>query len=228
MEEDTNFLILITEDPETNKFLSMMLGFMLLTLSYHASVFFYFKAEDIQLKDTIPEWEVEFDQEFKTSEETQILSDAQRTSFFLEVGEELTSARFVGFLEISISYQETSDAILDPCDFVSASLRPEGVVAQWEDEENILSGSSDNCQTINLFLLVYPGYNGSNTTEFGINEQEAIDPWTNSTFGIGEFNLEVELNTQERVDGIPTQSDDDEEITVTWSLNVFQPVATVL
>jgi len=151
------------------------------------------------------------------------------TSFFLEVDEEFVGYdNFVGLLLIAVEYDETSGNIGDPCDFVSANLRPEGALAQWENENNTLSGSSDSCDTIYLFLQIYPNFDGINKTESGNDESQAIAPWSNSTFGLGEFNLEVEVNTQELVSGLPTQSDDNEEITVTWELIVFFPTATRL
>ena len=67
-----------------------------------------------------------------------------------------------------------------------------------------------------------------NAIEGGQSKEEVESTWSNDSFGFGELNLEVEVNTQERVSGVPTQSDDDEEITVSWSLNVFKPVATRL
>ena len=40
--------------------------------------------------------------------------------------------------------------------------------------------------------------------------------------------MEVEVNTQELVSGLPTQSDDNEEITVQWNLVTFIPIANEL
>jgi len=229
MDEESNFLLLLTEDPETNKFLAIMMGVMFFSITYHASVFFHFKSEEIQLKDTTPEWNVSFDQETQISQETQIIADAQKASFYLDIEpSSVGEGKYVGFLEVSVTYQETSDAFLDPCDFVSVNLRPEGIIAQWNDENNTLSGSSDNCQSINLFLQIYPDYDGSNTTQFGQSKEEVESTWSNDSFGFGELNLEVEVNTQERVSGVPTQSDDDEEITVSWTLHAFKPLATRL
>jgi len=226
MEEETNFIYLITEDSETNRLLTIMLGIMVTSIAYHAVVFFHFKSDDIRLKNTVPDWNVSFNSSTFESEETQIIADSQKSSFFLEVDQDFTGEdNFVGFLLIDVSYEETSGNIGDPCDFVSVNLRPEGVIAQWENETNILSGSSDSCDTISLFLQIYPDFDGANKTESGNGEEIAMEPWTNSSFGFGEYNLEVEVNTQELVSGFPTQSDDNEEVTVTWSLVAFSPQA---
>ena len=229
MEEETNFIYLITEDSETNKILAVMLGIMFVSITYHAAVFFHFKSDEIKLKNTVPDWNVLFNESIIESDETQIIADSTKSSFYLEVSEDfLGRGNFVGLLLIEVLYEETSGNIGDPCDFVSANLRPEGALAQWENENNTLSGSSDGCETITLFLQIYPNFDGNNKTESGNNKEEALDPWTNSSFGFGEFNLEVEVNTQELVSGLPTQSDDNEEITVQWNLVTFIPIANEL
>ena len=229
MEEETNFIYLITEDSETNKILAVMLGIMFVSITYHAAVFFHFKSDEIKLKNTVPDWNVLFNESIIESDETQIIADSTKSSFFLEVSEDfLGGGSFVGLLLIEVLYEETSGNIGDPCDFVSANLRPEGALAQWENENNTLSGSSDGCETITLFLQIYPNFDGNNKTESGNNKEQALDPWTNSSFGFGEFNLEVEVNTQELVSGLPTQSDDNEEITVQWNLVTFIPIANEL
>jgi len=229
MEEETNFIYLITEDSETNKILAVMLGIMIVSITYHAAVFFHFKSDEIKLKNTVPDWDVLFNESIIESDETQIIADSQKSSFFLDVSEDFVGqGNFVGLLIIDVSYEETSGNIGDPCDFVSANLRPEGVLAQWEDGNNTLSGSSDGCDTITLFLQIYPNFDGTNKIESGDNDLQALEPWTNSSFGFGEFNLEVEVNTQELVSGLPTQSDDNEEITVQWNLVAFTPFANEL
>ena len=229
MEEETNFIYLITEDSETNKILAVMLGIMFVSITYHAAVFFHFKSDEIKLKNTVPDWNVLFNESIIESDETQIIADSTKSSFFLEVSEDfLGRGNFVGLLLIEVLYEETSGNIGAPCDFVSANLRPEGALAQWENENNTLSGSSDGCETITLFLQIYPNFDGNNKTESGENMEQALDPWTNSSFGFGEFNLEVEVNTQELVSGLPTQSDDNEEITVQWNLVTFIPIANEL
>lgn len=229
MEEETNFIYLITEDSETNKILAVMLGIMFVSITYHAAVFFHFKSDEIKLKNTVPDWNVLFNESIIESDETQIIADSTKSSFYLEVSEDfLGKGNFVGLLLIEVLYEETSGNIGDPCDFVSVNLRPEGALAQWENENNTLSGSSDGCETITLFLQIYPNFDGNNKTESGNNKEQALDPWTNSSFGFGEFNLEVEVNTQELVSGLPTQSDDNEEITVQWNLVTFIPIANEL
>ena len=128
-----------------------------------------------------------------------------------------------------VSYDETSDNFADPCDFVSVNLRPEGIAAQWDNESNTLSGSSDQCTDILLFVQIYPSFDGMNMTVMSETADEALDFWSNRTYGMGELNLEVEVNTQQRVEGpIPTQQDEEETVTVSWEITTFVPTATMV
>ena len=135
---------------------------------------------------------------------------------------------YVGLLNVVVSYEETSGNFADPCDFVSVNLRPEGILAQWDNQSNVLSGSSDQCTDILLFVQIYPSFDGSNVTVESESIDEALSHWSNETYGRGELNLEVEVNTQQRVEGLPTQQDTDEAVTVSWRLTTFMPTATQL
>ena len=99
-------------------------------------------------------------------------------------------------------------------------------MAQWDNQSNVLSGSSDQCTDILLFVQIYPSFDGSNVTVESETIDEALSHWSNETYGRGELNLEVEVNTQQRVEGLPTQQDTDEAVTVSWRLTTFTPTAT--
>ena len=112
MEEETNFIYLITEDSETNKILAVMLGIMFVSITYHAAVFFHFKSDEIKLKNTVPDWNVLFNESIIESDETQIIADSTKSSFYLEVSEDfLGKGNFVGLLLIEVLYEETSGNI---------------------------------------------------------------------------------------------------------------------
>ena len=207
-----------------------MLAMILVTSAYQTSVFYYFKSEEIIGKYDVPSWGISFENSDLNVEETQIIADGTTASYFLEIDDSiLMEQSYVGFLNVVVSYDETSDNFADPCDFVSVNLRPEGIVAQWDNESNTLSGSSDQCTDILLFVQIYPSFDQSNVTVMSDTIDEALDHWSNETYGKGELNLEVEVNTQQRLDGpIPTQQDEEEAGTVNWWLTTFVPMATQL
>tara|TARA_Y100001954_G_scaffold85463_1_gene93677 strand:- start:721 stop:1419 length:699 start_codon:yes stop_codon:yes gene_type:complete len=229
MEEETSYFALVFSDEDSRPYLFAVLAVFLLTSAYQTSVFYYFKSEEIIGKYDIPSWDVSFETADLSEEETQIVADGSTASFFLDVDDpKIMENAYVGLLNVVISYEETSGNLADPCDFVSVNLRPEGILAQWDNQSNILSGSSDQCTDILLFVQIYPSFDGSNVTVESETIDEALAHWSNETYGRGELNLEVEVNTQQRVEGLPTQQDTDEAVTVSWRLTTFVPTATQL
>jgi len=229
MENERNYFSLMFSDTDSRRYIFAVLAMFLLTSAYQTSVFYYFKSEEIIGKYDVPSWDVSFESVDLNEEETQIIADGTISSYFLEIDEsKIMSNSYVGFLNIVVSYEETSGNFADPCDFVSVNLRPEGILAEWDNESNSLSGSSDQCTDILLFVQIYPSFDGSNVTVVSDTIDEALDHWSNETYGMGELNLEVEVNTQQRVEGLPTQQDTDEAVTVGWRLTTFVPTAKQL
>nr|ADD93351.1 hypothetical protein [uncultured archaeon MedDCM-OCT-S11-C441] len=229
MENESNYFSLMFSDTDSRRYIFAVLAMFLLTSAYQTSVFYYFKSEEIIGKYDVPSWDVSFESVDLNEEETQIIADGTISSYFLEIDEsKIMSNSYVGFLNIVVSYEETSGNFADPCDFVSVNLRPEGILAEWDNESNSLSGSSDQCTDILLFVQIYPSFDGSNVTVVSDTIDEALDHWSNETYGMGELNLEVEVNTQQRVEGLPTQQDTDEAVTVSWRLTTFVPTAKQL
>ena len=226
MQNESNYFSLMFSDTDSRRYIFAVLAMFLLTSAYQTSVFYYFKSEEIIGKYDVPSWDVSFESVDLNEEETQIIADGTISSYFLEIDEsKIMSNSYVGFLNIVVSYEETSGNFADPCDFVSVNLRPEGILAEWDNESNSLSGSSDQCTDILLFVQIYPSFDGSNVTVVSDTIDEALAQWSNETYGMGELNLEVEVNTQQRVEGLPTQQDTDEAVTVSWRLTTFVPIA---
>ena len=227
MESEMNYFSLVFSDSDSRRYIFAVLAMFLLTSAYQTSVFYYFKSDEIIGKYDVPSWDVSFESIDLNEEETQIIADGTISSYFLEIDDSKIMANsYVGFLNIVVSYEETSGNFADPCDFVSVNLRPEGILAEWDNESNSLSGSSDQCSDILLFVQIYPSFDQSNVTVVSETIDDALDRWSNETYGKGELNLEVEVNTQQRVEGLPTQQDTDEAVTVSWRLTTFMPTAT--
>ena len=226
MENEMNYFSLVFSDADSRRYIFAVLAMFMLTSAYQTSVFYYFKSDEIIGKYDVPSWDVSFESVDLNEEETQIIADGTISSYFLEIDDsKIIAGSYVGFLNIVVSYEETSGNFADPCDFVSVNLRPEGILAEWDNESNSLSGSSDQCSDILLFVQIYPSFDQSNVTVVSDTIDEALDHWSNETYGTGELNLEVEVNTQQRVEGLPTQQDTDEAVTVSWRLTTFVPTA---
>ena len=96
--------------------------------------------------------------------------------------------------------------------------------AQWQDDNNSLSGSSNDGSQIDLDLQAYPGYDGQETITTGYNEIQVLENWEIDGFGIGELELEITVETSSSP--LPGQNDNEEEVNITIELKVFQAIAT--
>ena len=99
------------------------------------------------------------------------------------------------------------------------------VVADWNNENNVLTGTSDDCSEISLQLMVFPGYNGLPTQQIGMDSTHWQNIWTDQSYGNGDFELGMEVNVNQPPGQFaPTIQDNDEEVFVTWK-SVFFTVA---
>ncbi len=141
MENETNYFSLVFSDADSRRYIFAVLAMFMLTSAYQTSVFYYFKSDEIIGKYDVPSWDVSFESVDLNEEETQIIADGTISSYFLEIDDsKINAGSYVGFLNIVVSYEETSGNFADPCDFVSVNLRPEGILAEWDNESNSLSG----------------------------------------------------------------------------------------
>ena len=190
--------------------------FVAILLVYHASLFFVIKSDDITSRYEIETITISFEETSYFTNETRTVDDGDREIIEFSIpGEQFDAHNGLGMLKIDISYQETSGQIADPCDTVSVELTPNEVLADWTNEDNILSEMSDDCSTISLLLHVFPEYT-SEALEVRSDDSDYWESvWTDYTYGKGVFELEVEVSTnQPPTSPIPTVSDDDEEVNI--------------
>ena len=128
----------------------------------------------------------------------------------------------MGILLINITYTESSGEIADPCDTISVDLIPNSVSADWNNENNILTGTSDDCSSISLQLMGFPGYNGQPVQQMGQSSDYWESEYTDQSYGNGDFELGIEVNVNRPpAQPIPTVDDNDEEVFVTWKAVFF-------
>ena len=126
-------------------------------------------------------------------------------------------------ITFTITYEETSGQLADPCDEVLVNIPPNGFVADWQNTANKLSDSSDDCETMTLTVFVYPEYNGEAITEEGESKEFWETMWTNGTYGSGVLSLEISVDTNQPPGSIlPGANDDNEEINVQWEVTLFE------
>ena len=213
-------------DPESKQRVSAFIAFCLVIVLYHAIVYWVVMDDAINAKDDATYYTVAFDTNPHLHEETRTIDDGDREVLMFEV----PTAMFddndgFGVLYININYQETSGQIGDSCDTVAADLKPNSVQADWQDERNILSGLSTDCSTISLALTVFPEYTGNQTQVTDMSAEHWASQWTNDAHGRGMFELQIEVDASQPTGSVlPTVSDDDEEVTVSWEAVFFNVV----
>ena len=211
---------------ESKQRVSIFVAFCMVLAVYHATVFWVIMDDDIAAKDTMEMFSVSFDTNTHLHEEVRTIDDGDREVLSFEV----PTAMFddhdgFGVLYININYQETSGQIGDSCDTVAADLKPNSVQADWQDERNVLSGLSTDCSTISLALTVFPEYTGNQTQVYDMSAEHWASQWTNDAHGRGMFELQIEVDASQPTGSVlPTVSDDDEEVTVSWEAVFFDVV----
>ena len=93
--------------------------------------------------------------------------------------------------------------------------------AQWNEEGNELTGSSNDAAPIDLSLMAYPAYNGGDINATGYNEIQVLEAWQMDGYGIGDIQIEISVETQ----ALPFTTDNEEEVTITLDIITFKPVA---
>lgn len=223
---ETNVLKDLFEANDSRKRLTIFLTFLVVVVIYQSTVFWVILQDDIQSKYNLEEFTIEFEESSQFSEESRVINDGEKATLeFSAPAEMFNTHSGFGMLFLNITYAETSGEALDPCDTVSADLTPTGATAEWDNENNVLSGVSSDCETISLQLHVFPSYNGTSQKVTGMDEQYWINYWQDNSHGQGTFNLDVEvIVNQPPTSGLPTISDDNEEITVTWEAVFFNVI----
>ena len=80
--------------------------------------------------------------------DSMLIADGETDSFQLSRETiDADASLMMAKISISVSYEETSGQIGDPCDEVLAQIPPNGMVADWQHPDNVLSDSNDDCET---------------------------------------------------------------------------------
>ncbi len=212
-------------------FFSVIVSFLII-FSYNTFDLLSNHWEVIQDSTTEDTWAVSFTEQTEVLEDSMVLQDEEMQTFTFYLDDvNIPEGYRVG--ELNITVDDTgNDGIIantDPtneCDSILADVREGGLTAQWEDGNNTLSGQANDCQPFFMYLRIYPDYNGDPRDTESVNEYQALLPWQEDGWGIGELEVDVEVNTDESL--FPGQGDDDEEITVSVQVVMFKVSAEIM
>lgn len=214
----------LLDDSTANKITAGIIAFFFIFLSLNTIDLMSNNENVRSIVDGDNNWNISFDEQVITLTDSVIVADGDTETRTFTVDESLlTDGYRFGRISVTLSYSETSGNLLDPADSVFANLVQNDLNAQWQDDDNSLSGSSNDGSQIDLELRTYPGYDGQNTNTTGYNEIQVLEKWLTDGFGIGE--LEIEIGVETSSSGIPGQNDNEEEVNITVELITFKAVA---
>ena len=224
MQPNDNVLADLFSNDGSRRNVSIYLAFLVVAFLYHASVFWFIMGDEIQSKYAQSEYVIQFEESSEIFTDSRTIDDGEKATIdFTAPSNLFDSNSGFGLLLITITYTETSGEFGDPCDTISADLSVTDVSADWKNENNELSGVSSDCEAISLVLNVYPDYDGESMDVVGMDELYWSDIWSNSSYGQGMFQLDVEVIVNEPItSGIPTVSDTNEKVDVTWEPVFFE------
>lgn len=214
----------LLDDSTANKITAGIIAFFFIFLSLNTIDLMSNNENVRSIVDGDNNWDISFDEQVITLTDSVIVADGDTETRTFTVDESLlTDGYRFGRISVTLSYSETSGNLLDPADSVFANLVQNDLNAQWQDDDNSLSGSSNDGSQIDLELRTYPGYDGQDTNTTGYNEIQVLEKWLTDGFGIGE--LEIEIGVETSSSGIPGQNDNEEEVNITVELITFKAVA---
>ena len=214
----------LLDDSTANKITAGIIAFFFIFLSLNTIDLMSNNENVRSIVDGDNNWNISFDEQVITLTDSVIVADGDTETRTFTVDESLlTDGYRFGRISVTLSYSETSGNLLDPADSVFANLVQNDLNAQWQDDDNSLSGSSNDGSQIDLELRTYPGYDGQDTNTTGYNEIQVLEKWLTDGFGIGE--LEIEIGVETSSSGIPGQNDNEEEVNITVELITFKAVA---
>ena len=223
MSDDRSLAFLAKED-DSGKAIALLTVVVVLGLTFHAYSFFVIKNDEILNKYTEPVFSVTFQESSLQGSDSTLIADGETDTFTLSRDMiDATASQMMARIILTVSYEETSGQVADPCDEVQAQIPPNGMVADWQHPDNVLADANDDCETMTLVVHVYPGYTGETVREEGETAAHWEAMWTNASHGSGLLELRVSVDTNEAPGSfLPGSSDDSEEVTVQWTVELFE------
>ena len=215
---------------------AMSIAMALVLISSGSNLYNWTQTEYDLARDaaTDDQWLIEFNVSVSTTTHEETWQDEEKkiVEFYMD-DFELPDGYLVGEIRVIVKPDSDSNGTtLDPiaqCDSIAANILNNGeLTAQWDSEQNELSGQDSSCEWIILRLQAYPGYFGDDMNSSAANHFQALLPWTYSGWGEGVLSVEVELDVNTVEEFGPVTQDDDEDITIEVEVSGFMASATLI
>ena len=212
----------VLDDSSANKLSAVMVSSLVLLLIVNAVDLMGNNEQVREVLDGNTDWQITFDEIAITQTDSLVVADGDTETRTFSIDESMLDEGYrVGAFRITVSYTETSGIPGDPADSVFATIIQNDMNAQWNEEGNELTGSSNDAAPIDLSLMAYPAYNGGAINATGYNEIQVLEAWQMDGYGIGDIQIEISVETQ----ALPFTTDNEEEVTITLDIITFKPVA---
>lgn len=194
----------------------------------HASFFWSYGVDLVDEESFVHSWDISFTESVLSESEATSIGDEETYDFTFSSEKSTLDDRMIAAFRITVSYDETSGGVANPCDSVTATIQPSEMSAQWTNESTVVSGNSDDCSDIVMMIMVYPEYTSQTVNEQGVKKEDVLSKWTIQDYGLGSLVCRVSVDTTTGpTSNIPlTGNDEGEEVTVTWERIEFFPEAT--
>lgn len=222
--EDFDFTGLreVLDDSTSNKISAVVVSSLLLLLIINAVDLIGNNDGVREVLDGNTDWQIVFDEVIVTQTDSVVVADGDTETRIFSIDESVLGDGYrVGAFRITVSYTETSGIPGDPVDSVFATLVQNDMEAQWSQESNELTGSSNDASPIDLSLMAYPEYIGQSVNGSGYNEIQVLKPWEMDGYGIGDIEIDVSVETE----ALPLTTDNEEEVTITLDIITFKALA---
>ena len=165
----------LLDDRASNITMGVVLTIVAVVLTYTTVDLANLNEEVRGLVDGDNNWDVSFEIQSMTFQETIVMVDGEQRQLDFDVDQsDLPEGFRVGQIRATVSYGETSGLPADPADSVAANVLQTDMQAQWDDNNNTLSGSSNDATDIELILRTHPGFTGQSVNATGINEYQVL------------------------------------------------------
>lgn len=170
-----------------------------------------------------PEWNVTFEIQNQSLQTVETLQDDETRNVLFELSEiDVPEDYTIGSIDVTITSEEDGGVSVQ-CDSIAGDIIENDLTAQWNDPASNLSGQDSSCVPIDLHLRVYPNFDGQSTTISAVNEFQALEPWTETGWGVGVLSIDLELDVNTPLGfADPIGLDTDEEITVDVTVTMFK------
>ena len=212
----------VLDDSSANRLSAVMVSSLLVLLIINAVDLMGNNDQVREVLDGNTDWQITFDEIAITQTDSLVVADGDTEIRTFSIDESMLDEGYrVGAFRITVSYTETSGIPGDPADSVFATIVQNEMNAQWDEEGNELTGSSNDAAPIDLSLMAYPAYNGGGINATGYNEVQVLEAWQMDGYGIGDIQIEISVETQ----ALPFTTDNEEEVTITLDIITFRAAA---